>query len=161
MITTITWINTNHDQIWLLKEESDPMRGRWSASNFSWTRGGGGRDTSSSGHFLSGGFTPLILTCYICIAFLLYGGVASPNLIFVQTIAVSTEAKLWFCIAAAGNHLETAPASIVCPSCMTRARVWRHQHCPPTWQSAGCDRKYVNVHVRFTIAGEEGARSRQ
>ena len=69
MITTITWINTNHDQIWLLKEESEPMRGRWSASNFSWTRGGGGRDTSSRGHFLSGGFIPLILayqnTCYV------------------------------------------------------------------------------------------------
>ena len=97
----------------------------------------------------------------LCIAFLLYGGVASPNLIPVQTIGVSTEAKLWFWIAAAGNHLETAPASIVCLSCMTRARVWRHQHCPPTWHSAGCDRKYVNVHVRFTIAGEEGARSKQ
>ena len=52
------------------------------------------------GHFLSGGFTPLILahqnTRYIC-TIMFYKGAASPNIICVfrlsQTIAVSTEEK--------------------------------------------------------------------
>lgn len=76
------------------KEESEPMRGRWSASNFPPAGGGGGRDTSSRTFPIRRLHTshPRLSQHMLPIAF--YGGVASPNLIFGLTIAVCTEAKV-------------------------------------------------------------------
>ena len=80
-----------------MKEESEPMRGRWSGSNFPPAWHGeveegeihhpGDISYQAASHLSSSLITTHATYCIL-------GGVASLDLIFGQTIAVSTEAKV-------------------------------------------------------------------